>query len=73
MEKVYGNKKISVHWDPEKCRHAGHCFRNLPEVFRPGERPWVDIEAADADEIKRVVDGCPSGALTCKLHTDKDS
>ena len=68
MKRRYGNDRITVFWDSAKCRHAGHCFRNLPGVFRPGRRPWVDIEAATPEEIKRVVESCPSGALTCKLN-----
>ncbi len=40
----------------------------LPHVFDPAKRPWVDIEAEDAEKIKRAIDNCPSGALTCELN-----
>lgn len=35
----------------------------LPQVFDVGQRPWVSIDAASADEIARVVMACPTGAL----------
>jgi uncharacterized Fe-S cluster protein YjdI len=68
MKRVYSNDKITVSWDSEKCVHSGNCFSLLPEVFKPMRRPWVDIDAAEAEAIKRAIDKCPSGALTCKLH-----
>ncbi len=68
MKRVYSNDKITVFWDSEKCVHSGNCFSHLPEVFKPMRRPWVIIDAADAEEIKKTIDKCPSGALTCKVH-----
>jgi len=68
MQKVYSNDKITVFWDSEKCTHSGNCFSSLPDVFKPMRRPWVDIDAADAEAIKKTIDRCPSGALTCRLH-----
>ncbi|MBN1690202.1 MAG: (4Fe-4S)-binding protein [Dehalococcoidia bacterium] len=68
MQRVYSNDKITVFWDSEKCIHSGNCFSTLPDVFKPIRRPWVDIDAADAEVIKKTIDKCPSGALTCRLH-----
>jgi uncharacterized Fe-S cluster protein YjdI len=68
MKRVYHNDGITIYWDSSKCIHSGKCFSGLPEVFRPGKRPWVNIDAADALKIKRAIDRCPSGALTCKLN-----
>ena len=39
------------------------CLRALPEVFDVRRRPWVDVNAADADTIARAVEPCPTGAL----------
>lgn len=33
-------------------------------MFNVNARPWVNLKAADADEIRRVIDTCPSGALS---------
>jgi uncharacterized Fe-S cluster protein YjdI len=68
MKRVYSNDNITVYWDSDKCVHSGNCFSHLPEVFKPMRRPWVDIAAAEAEDIKLAIDKCPSGALTCKLH-----
>ena len=63
VERVYRNGEIAVSWEPKLCIHAGYCFRRLPEVFQPEERPWVRVDAATADKIAEVVMTCPTGAL----------
>jgi uncharacterized Fe-S cluster protein YjdI len=64
--KEYTNGEIIVCWDPDKCIHAGECVRGLPQVFNRNSTPWVDIKEASSAEIMRVIDRCPSGALTYK-------
>jgi uncharacterized Fe-S cluster protein YjdI len=64
----YTSKSISVHWEPSLCIHTGNCLRGLPGVFDSHARPWVRPDAASADEIARVVQTCPSGALTYSRH-----
>lgn len=66
----YRNGEVVVHWKPELCWHAAECIRNLPEVFNVRKRPWVDVLAAPTAEIVRVVELCPSGALTWSKETD---
>lgn len=61
---------ITVLWDSEKCIHSGHCAATLPSVFRPEQRPWIDVEGATAEEIRRTIEGCPSGALGYRLPAD---
>ncbi len=63
VERVYRNNHIAVSWEPKLCIHAGYCFRGLPRVFKPLERPWVDVNAASPDEIAATVLRCPTGAL----------
>jgi len=67
MKRVYENEKLRVHWDSDKCFHAANCTQGLPGVFDVNKRPWIDVDAADAEEIKRVIDSCPSGALTYEV------
>ncbi len=55
--------EIVVNWEPKLCNHTGNCFRGLPEVFQPQNRPWVLVDAASADKIAEVVMTCPTGAL----------
>lgn len=67
MKRTYANDKIKVFWDSEKCIHAGYCTGGLPQVFDTSKRPWIDINGADPEEIKRVVDLCPTGALAYEV------
>jgi len=66
IKKEYSNGEITVVWQSAKCSHSGNCFRNLPKVFRPSERPWVKINDATSAEIINAVAKCPSGALSIK-------
>lgn len=56
-----------IHWFPELCSHAGKCWQLLPEVFDVDARPWIRIDAASPEEIIKVIDQCPSGALKYSL------
>jgi uncharacterized Fe-S cluster protein YjdI len=71
MKKTYENKKIRVYWDSDKCIHSAHCLRTLPEVFDTQRRPWVDINAAEAEDISQCINNCPSGALTCEILNEE--
>lgn len=67
----YRSERITVEWRAERCVHSANCFRALPVVFNPKRRPWVDVNAADADDIARAVLLCPSGALRFVRHDDE--
>jgi uncharacterized Fe-S cluster protein YjdI len=66
ITKEYSNGEITVIWQSGKCAHSGNCVRNLPNVFKPKEQPWIKIEAAPSDKIVDAVSKCPSGALSIK-------
>lgn len=67
MKRVYENDQIKVFWDSDKCIHVGNCTAGLPGVFNVQRRPWVDINAAAPEEIRRAVDTCPTGALSYEI------
>jgi uncharacterized Fe-S cluster protein YjdI len=71
MKLKYSNSKLTVFWDSSKCIKAGRCDGQLPQVFDPDSRPWVKINAADPESIKRVIDSCPSGALSYQVPGEK--
>jgi uncharacterized Fe-S cluster protein YjdI len=71
MKRAYKNEDITVYWDSDKCWHSGICLAGLPEVFNRAKRPWVNINAADAKVIRKVIDSCPSRALTYKWHSSE--
>jgi uncharacterized Fe-S cluster protein YjdI len=60
----YSNEKIAVRYDEKICIHAGKCVRGLPQVFDVEKNPWINVNAADVDAIKRTIAQCPSGALS---------
>ena len=66
LTKEYPNGEIAVVWKSGLCRHSGNCYRNLPGVFKPQSRPWIQVENATTDEIINTVHKCPSGALSIK-------
>jgi uncharacterized Fe-S cluster protein YjdI len=47
--------------------HAAKCLRGLPAVFNRERRQWVRPNNATGEELSRVVERCPSGALQCKV------
>ncbi len=64
MTKTYSGTDIDISFDAKRCIHARNCFLKLPQVFDPERRPWVDPDAAPAEEIAAMIRTCPSGALT---------
>lgn len=61
---TYSNDDITVAWKPELCKHAARCATQLPQVFKPGERPWINTDGATSKEIVEQVSRCPTGALS---------
>lgn len=60
----YASDAIEITFDMARCIHARNCFLKLPQVFEPDRRPWIDPDAAPAEEIAAMIRTCPSGALT---------
>jgi uncharacterized Fe-S cluster protein YjdI len=61
--RTYEAPRIRVLWDAGRCIHSANCLAALPEVFDTRRRPWVDVTAAEAEEIAAAVRTCPTGAL----------
>jgi uncharacterized Fe-S cluster protein YjdI len=59
----YATDEIVVEWHPTLCFHSQNCVKALPAVFDSARRPWIDPNAASAEDIAQAVDSCPSGAL----------
>ncbi len=64
ITKFYEKDNFTVIWKPAKCIHAGECTKALPEVYKPKERPWVNVDNATIQELKDQINLCPSGALS---------
>lgn len=63
MKRNYKRIELTVHWDSDKCEHCGNCLK-LSSVFDLSKKLWINIQGASAEEIRRQVEQCPSGALT---------
>ena len=71
----YVGRDITVSYRASICAHVGTCTTGLGAVFDTKTRPWIQPDAAHADEVRRAVDACPSGALSYPVqagpaHTD---
>ncbi len=64
----YANGEITVGWKPDFCQHSTRCWTQLPQVFKPTERKWIDPDGASPEHIEQQVMECPSGALTFKFN-----
>jgi CDGSH-type Zn-finger protein/uncharacterized Fe-S cluster protein YjdI len=62
-QRSYETERIRVHWESRLCIHTGICLMELPRVFDVRRRPWVDVDAADAERVADAIEGCPTGAL----------
>jgi len=62
----YGNEDITVLWKPEFCQHSTRCWKQLPQVFKPSQKKWIDPNGAPPERIHEQVLRCPSGALEIK-------
>lgn len=63
-QREYEGAGIIVHWDSDRCIHSRLCALGLPQVFDFEARPWVNVDAAPPADTARVIDTCPSGALS---------
>ena len=66
--KSYPGRELTIHDNRAICAHAGFCTDSLPGVFRSGRKPWIDPDAAAAEEIAATIRRCPSGALAYALE-----
>jgi uncharacterized Fe-S cluster protein YjdI len=62
-QREYATEELVVEWHPKLCYHARECIKALPGVFDAERRPWIQVDAASADEVEAAVALCPSGAL----------
>ncbi|MCB0737227.1 MAG: (4Fe-4S)-binding protein [Bacteroidetes bacterium] len=64
MSKEYSNGEITVVWQPTLCKHAAVCVKTLPNVYKPKEKPWINVNNATSQELREQINNCPSGALS---------
>ena len=63
MQTVKG-RDVTVIFDGSKCVHSRNCVLAHPEVFVPNVKgEWIFPDAAPAEEVLRIGQNCPSGAI----------
>jgi uncharacterized Fe-S cluster protein YjdI len=67
----YKANDITIVWKPKVCIHSKLYWKELGEVFKPAEKPWVKVDGASTDKIKAQIDKCPSGALSYFSTSDE--
>ncbi len=70
VKKEYSNGEITVVWKPKLCFHAKECVHGLPDVFKPKDKPWIQVSNASSEALQATVEKCPSGALTYYLNKE---
>jgi CDGSH-type Zn-finger protein/uncharacterized Fe-S cluster protein YjdI len=69
---TYAGTDISIIIVGGRCIHSRTCVLSLPDVWVPNaEGPWVHPDAAPAEAIAAIAQGCPSGAIRCERHDGK--
>lgn len=63
-KRTYPGQDVTVSYELVRCIHAAECAHGLPDVFDPAAKPWVNPDAASADQVAAVIHRCPTGALT---------
>lgn len=61
---TYAGKNIDVKWDSRLCIHIGECGYADGDLFVGGRDPWCQPDQEPDDNVKEIVERCPSGALT---------
>lgn len=68
-EKHYKKGETTVVWKPSLCIHSANCVKNLPKVFNPNNKPWIDTDKATEEELINTIKKCPSGALSYLIES----
>jgi len=60
---AYDAGELTLYMNDDFCTHNGTCVRAYPGLFNPKRSPWFDPSVASTDDIARVIELCPSGAM----------
>lgn len=66
--KEYSNGEVTIVWKPNACIHSAICVNGLGDVFKPNEKPWINVDAASTDALVNQIKQCPSGALSYYMN-----
>jgi CDGSH-type Zn-finger protein/uncharacterized Fe-S cluster protein YjdI len=64
----FAGREIDVRFDGRLCIHVGECGYSSGELFVADRQPWCAPDLVSKEEVREIVERCPSGALS---YTDK--
>lgn len=67
----FENKQLIVTWNSKQCIHSEKCWKGLSQVFKPKEKPWIQLENVSDELIVAQIKQCPSGALAYKFKKEE--
>ncbi len=59
----FSGNEIEVTWDSRLCIHIAECSQAKGELFLTGRQPWCSPDLVTREDVRDVVERCPSGAL----------
>ena len=63
VERIEG-REVTILFDGARCVHSRNCVLSNPDVFVPNVKgDWIFPDAAPADEVLRIGQNCPCGAI----------
>jgi len=66
---IVSGKDATIHFDAKKCIHSRTCVLSHPDVFVPNVvGAWIHPDAQPAEELIRIGQNCPSGAISVVHH-----
>jgi len=61
---LFPGQEIDVSWDGRLCIHIAECGQAKGDLFVAGRDSWCQPDLAESDEVRTVVERCPTGALS---------
>lgn len=66
---IVAGREATIHFDASRCIHSRGCVLAHPDVFVPNVKgEWIHPDAQPVDELIRLGQGCPSGAIRVVRH-----
>lgn len=70
---IVKGKDATIHFDAQRCIHSRSCVLSHPDVFVPNVKgEWIHPDAQPLQELIRIGQNCPSGAIQVKRNDPSD-
>ena len=68
---IVKGQQATIAFDASRCIHSRHCVLSHPDVFVPNVKgEWIHPDAQPVQELIRIDQNCPSGAITVTQMAD---